>query len=696
MRENAIADCLQRSATSHDLGLKYLEARHQEGLIVKDDDVRRHRLQVILLQDENGRLKDQVSSLGDRVASLTTQYDEAQRQLDNLNNKCHEQDDQLRAQAREHTALRTELLSLSNATNDSTKVLTEKLALSRELAVLKPEIEHLQSQLAHQKDVLSEKLALERQLNAVEVELANEKRAAQRAAAAAAQRQQTESDNNEAEEDLRRQIHDLEKKLANEKRVREKMQREQEEARSTDKDKITKAVEDEKRESLRTKKALETELAEARGQIDVFELRVGDLKSKLREVREELKSARAELAAAHDKPAAHIAAAATVKEGIKKTKSVATVPGTTTTKVQTKGQKKRRADEPSGPESLLQTPGIGDEGRTKRPLKKRGFDATAVQKSTFSITPFLNKTSNPMDESADAAAAGAAPAAADKPKASDAETSAEDKSAVDKSVSAVESMMPESTLPGEASELPEDSIMGRRVSASATLSSVDISESSSVPPTVKAAAQNVAAGAKRRGRPPKDKVLGDAPLSKKNMKVQPTAAESKPVVADEPAFTKAPIEVDKAKEAAADEPAAVEQENRPPPATSAAGGVTMKVKKSAAPVVAKVTSEAEPKKKKRKILGAGSKTVFDDDDDDDGALARPMKPAASAASAAAPAGGAGVKRVVKNLGAGRTTAVGAGKRTMLGGMRNAFGGVGGGSFSPLKRDRRGVNASFLA
>lgn len=642
-------------------------------------------MQVVLLQDENGRLKDQVSSLGDRVGSLTSQYDDAQRQLDGLNHKCREQDNQLRAQAREHTALRTELMSLSSATSDSTKVLTEKLALSREIAVLKPEIEHLRSQLTHQKDVLSEKLALERQLNALEVELANEKRAAQRAAAAAAQRQQTANDDNEAEEELRRQIQDLEKKLATDKRAREKMQREQEEARTADADKITKATEDEKKEALRAKKLLETELAEARGQIDVFELRVGDLKSKLREVREELKGARAELATAPDKPA-HFATAGAAKEGIKKLKTAAAAAGTITTKVQTKGQKKRRVEEPSGPELVMQTPGIGNEGRAKRPLKKRGFDAAAVQKSTFSITPFLNKTTNPMDEPADAAPAAAA---ADKSKASD----AAEKSVAEKSASLVESMMAESTLPGEDSELPEDSIMGRRVSASATLSSVDISESSSVGTAVKAAAQNADTGAKRRGRPPKEKVLGDAPISKKNMKVQPTTAESKPVPTDEGPSKKALVEVVEAKEPVAEEPVSADQENRPPaaPAASNTGAIAIKVKKSAAPVAAKVTSEAEPKKKKRKILGASSKTVFDEDDDDgmreDIAMARPPKPAASAA--AAPAGGAGVKRVMKT-GAG-------GKRTMLGGMRNAFGGgVGGGSFSPLKRDRRGVNASFLA
>ncbi|CAK7205500.1 hypothetical protein SEUCBS139899_008276 [Sporothrix eucalyptigena] len=680
-------DVDKRSTTSHELGLKYVEARHQEGLIVKDDDIRRHRVQMVLLQEENSRLKDQVSSLNGRVGTLTTQYDDAQLQLDGLNHKCREQDGQLRAQAREHATMRTELLSLSSATSDSTKVLTEKLALSREVAILKPEIEHLRSQLAHQKDVLSEKLALERQLNALEVELANEKRAAQRAAAAA-QRQQTANEDSAAEEELRQQVQELEKKLANEQRTKEKLQKDMEEARNGDADQIAKAVAEEKREGLRAKKALETELAEARGQMDVYELRVSDLKSKLREVREELKNARAELenaaGGAQAKPAR--TAMAAVKEGPLKIKSAA-AGATVTTKLQTKAKRKNRVEEPSGPELMLQTPGIGNEGRTKRPLKKRGFDATAVQKSTFSITPFLNKTSNPMDDSTDATAAAAG--AADKSK-----VSATEKSVVDKSTSVVETTMAETTIPEDESELPEDSIMGRRVSASATLSSVDISESSSVGTAVKAAkSAEAGTGTKRRGRPPKEKVLVDAPISKKNIKVQPAATDTVPDAADKALFKKAPAEVVKPIETEVVAPVSNGQENQPPVASAAA--VTMKVKKTAAPVTAKATAEAEPKKKKRKILGAGSKTVFDEDDDDgidreDGALARPMKPVASAA---APAGGPAVKRAVKTLGAGRTTAAGAGKRTMLGGVRNAFGG---GGFSPLKRDRRGVNASFLA
>ena len=567
-------------------------------------------------------------------------------------------------------------MSLNNTTHDSTKILTEKLALTRELAMLKPEVDHLRSQLTHQKDVLAEKLALERQLNTLEVELANEKRAAQRAA------ERQASNDNEAEESLKQSIQDLEKKLAAEKRAREKAQNELETRGAEDTGKseaataklqgrvkeLEKSLADEKRESQRAKKTLETEVAEARGQIDVFEQRVDDLKSKLREVREELKGARAELSAAEtsavqDKPARGGVSIPT-KEGApaKKTKAVS---------------KKRRAEEPSGPELLLQTPGVGNEGRAKRPLKKRGFDpSAAVQKSTFSITPFLNKTSNSMDESSDPAAASTTTGAA---------ANASQPAASKQSDSAMSAVV-DSTAPGDDSELPEDSIMGRRISASdAALESVDISESST--PSIAAKATSNEAP-KRRGRPVKDKALGEAPVPKKNLKAQ--AAKTDSVSAAEAPVKKAPVQ------APAIDKTSTEQENRLPPTAVATKTVALKEKKSAA-AASKLASEAEPKKKKRKILGASSKTVFDEDDDngdqEDMVAARPIKPVAAAATAA----GAGVKRTVKALGgAGRAAGGPVNKRTMLGGMRNAFGGATGGGFSPLKRERRGVNASFLA
>ncbi len=523
---------------------------------------------------------------------------------------------------------------MNSITSDSTKLLTEKLALSREVAVLKPEVEHLRSQLAHQKDVLAEKLALERQLNALEVELANEKRAAQRVTQSATRSQASNDDitinnnNDNIVDDLRQRVCDLEKKLASE-----------------------------KRESQRAKKTLEAELAEARGQIELFEQRMDDLKAKLRDVREELKGAHAELSTSRDKqqqPSAQPAARASA------------VPKETTrtkvTKVATKtqasqAQRKRRAEEPSGPEPILETPGVANEGRKKRPLKKRGIDlAKASEKSAFSITPFLSKTANAID--------GSPTAAEDKSKTAKGSAMQTDQSVTDNATASVADSTAAATE--DKSELPEDSIMGRRVSASAMLSSVDVGES--VEPTAAPVKEDEAP--KRRGRPLKEKaVLREASLSKKNMPAPLLAASG------ESSLGKTTVA------SAADEPAS-EKENQQPTVPLA------KEKKG--------VSEAEPKKKKRKILGAASKTVFDEDEDDggikddDGVLARPGKTVTVAGAVA-------VKRAsVKTLSIGRAAGGGSTKRAMLGGgTKNAFGAASGG-FSPLKRHKRGVNASFLA
>ncbi|KAG5983997.1 hypothetical protein E4U55_006509 [Claviceps digitariae] len=91
-------------------------------------------------------------------------------------------------------------------------------------------------------------------------------------------------------------------------------------------------------------------------------------------------------------------------------------------------------------------------------------------------------------------------------------------------------------------------------------------------------------------------------------------------------------------------------------------------KKKTTSVLEPKAPEAGVKKKKRKLLGGANTTLFDGDEEDDGE--------APIASKSQPAG---AKRTRARLG---------------GGVKNAF--AAGSSFSPLKRDRRGVNASFLA
>lgn len=85
----------------------------------------------------------------------------------------------------------------------------------------------------------------------------------------------------------------------------------------------------------------------------------------------------------------------------------------------------------------------------------------------------------------------------------------------------------------------------------------------------------------------------------------------------------------------------------------------------------KVVEEIEPKKKKRKLVG-GAKTLFDEDDGE--ATKRPAKITLGPARLLGKGGLAGPK----------------------GGLKGGLGSASGfGGFSPLKKDRRGVGASFL-
>lgn len=146
------------------------------------------------------------------------------------------------------------------------------------------------------------------------------------------------------------------------------------------------------------------------------------------------------------------------------------------------------------------------------------------------------------------------------------------------------------------------------------------------------------AAAKPRGRP-RTKALAEATPAQTNKAISKAAGttSSKPK-ADKAVAVSVPVE----------------QEN----VTAAAS--------RKAPALQPKAPEADVKKKKRKLLGAANQTLFDDDEAE--AAAKPAKPAAAAPG----------KRARTQLG---------------GGVRNAFAGS---SFSPLKRDRRGVNASFLA
>ncbi|KAI5462740.1 hypothetical protein BGZ63DRAFT_463733 [Mariannaea sp. PMI_226] len=153
-----------------------------------------------------------------------------------------------------------------------------------------------------------------------------------------------------------------------------------------------------------------------------------------------------------------------------------------------------------------------------------------------------------------------------------------------------------------------------------------------------------AKASKPRGRP--RKALDEAPTLKKNMPSSSTQQKMQ-------GLSKLSVLAEESEDVEANKVTA----------KRAKKGLELKTKNNDSKFGNDSFGEAEGRKKKRKILAGSSKTLFDDDDAE--VAPRLAKP---------------------KLGVGRKL------KAPLGGASNAFAGK---TFSPLKRDRRGVGASFL-
>lgn len=219
---------------------------------------------------------------------------------------------------------------------DSTKLLTEKLALARELSSLKPEVDHLRSQTALHQNVLAEKLSLQRQLSKMQVELEMEKRATQRALAKE-EKLQVEDAKTAA------QLGSLQAELVEERKERLKVERQ-----------VQKVSADWETRRL------------------TLESRLDSLKTQLKATKDQLKENQSELRGAQAAP----------RPGA--TRSNSDIALNETTKEPRKRIASRMDDD-----TIIGTP--GDLRATKK--TKRGSTMPG-DKSTFSITPFLNRTAS--------------------------------------------------------------------------------------------------------------------------------------------------------------------------------------------------------------------------------------------------------------------------------------------------------------
>lgn len=642
----------------HDLELKHQMNASNTEILIKDEDVRRLRVRILLLRDENTSLRDEIAHNNDTNTQLVAKCEDLGAGLEAKMDVIRSQEKQLQKQEREYSNLKAELQAMNNATQDSSNLLAEKLSLSRELAILKPEIEHLRSQVNHQQATLAEKLALERQVTTLEVELANEKKATKRAiqkreshdraeddlrknlrevekklTAEKAERErledqleqekrtrqftlQDQDSTRELEADLRKKLQEAQKQLRQEKNDRERLEGELEaaklEAKKAQSSQSSSVVEDELRSQLEDLKlSLESRqkenakirregqaaMVEAVAQSDQLEKKVERLKTKLREAQEQLKQCQADL---------------------RKAQQSIPLSSDEVPKVNGRSQavRKRKAQDMATDDFTqieIQTPGADDTTKGRRALKKRGLEPTLVgEKSMFSITPFLNRTKSIMED-----------------------TPRTEEGASNDSVTA--------PLESEAAEPTATTAAG---------TATEVVEGHETDSSAPAEDEKPKRGLKSRGRP--KKVLGEAPSAKKNAQALPKKALKTKSSLDKVVEVTKNDNLENKHEAAVGQP--VERTT------------TVKFNFNLPQDETISDSKADqPKKKKRKILGS-TKTLFDEEEGEAPPARKPAKVQLG-----------GAKRALGKVALG---------------PKNAFAGAP--TFSPLKKDRKGVGASFMA
>ncbi|KAL9568319.1 hypothetical protein ACKAV7_007516 [Fusarium commune] len=496
----------ERAARISDLELRHQDNVHQIDLTGRDEEARLLKLRLLTLRDENSSLKDRLVQRDALVKQITKKGKDAHAELAEAKEKLKAQEMQLRKQGHELEGLKTEINTLNDFRQDSNKVLQEKLALSHKLDQIQPELEHLKTQLENHRAVVAQKQDLERQLSSIEVELENEKRSKKR------------------------------------------MQ-----SKNHDNDQVKEQLDEAKRELEKLKKEHTRELREVRGECDMLEGRVEDTRSKLKKTQGDLKDTRAELASCRAELEEARKALATNKPSKKSVTMKEHLIG------------KKRAQDLSMEDISIGTPGP-DEATLRRPSKKRGAERALVgEKSTFSITPFLNRTKNLSDNMSDELS--------------------ELHSPTGKSTGASEPVVFEEVAP-EAGDSMSMEPIEEAAEPDHQAEEDAVAEEEEQPKAQKA-----------RGRP--RKALDDAPTTKKNMPVQ---AKRKAKAAKASSRVEMIAEVDEADEP---ETGSIEKPKKVPgllksnPATS-----SLRIG----------NDDADTRKKKRKMLGGGNKTLFDDEE----------------------------------------------------------------------------------
>ncbi|KAL2011857.1 hypothetical protein VTN00DRAFT_4575 [Thermoascus crustaceus] len=332
---SCIADEHHMSLRSAHLEIAYEKILGQLRQVLDSERTRLVRVERLLLEADNEGLHMQLKHVEEELSRVTETESNVRQELFGACSEIADLQGALRANSQEIEDLKKQIASLNSNSLESKKILTEKLSLSKELSSLQRELERLRAQSTSYQTLLSEKLALERQLNSLEAKLETERRAFERA-------QTKDAKQKEENVKIDAQLRDLRDEVAKEIRERQRLERENDELKN-------------EWESQRT----------------VLENKLEALKKKLRSTKDRLKDAQNELQQRH---------------------SFVRKEGGNESGQRVLGVPIQRATGRFDPDMTIATPGA-----VQVTVKPKRSSALPGDKSTFSITPFLSRTSGAPD-----------------------------------------------------------------------------------------------------------------------------------------------------------------------------------------------------------------------------------------------------------------------------------------------------------
>ncbi|KAJ9614095.1 hypothetical protein H2200_002231 [Cladophialophora chaetospira] len=392
---------LAQSIKTAQLELAYERALREAERIYEEERARALRVQILLLEHENDDFQEQAAKDEDEQHHMEDANEELRAHLAEVETELQQTQMDLKARIRDLDHLRTEVNALNAASSDATKLLTEKLALARELNTIKPELEHLKSQSFTSQKLLSEKLSLQREVSSLQVELDNEKRAVQRIKAREESSSREDSALTAEIETLRKELTKTQRDAAKISSAREeataeidtlrkelvKAQRDAHKQASQDNSASTAEIETLKKDLSKAQRDAQKTERESRKKVTEWESEKEVLEGKLDAFRNKLRSTKEQLHEAQEE----IEKLQAVKMAQSAEHTKARINGTAAT-----ANPRKRNVARFDPDMTIGTPGNGGPA-----AKKPRVSVNVGDKSSFSITPFLNRTLTILPESPD-------------------------------------------------------------------------------------------------------------------------------------------------------------------------------------------------------------------------------------------------------------------------------------------------------